>query len=497
MDAEAIDGKQKCASGGAGNAQPKAKRVDPGRQPMPKQEPAERVRNFDEVALGFDPETAKREASRCLACKKPKCVDGCPVGIDIPGFIQLVEAGDFAAGIAKLKETNALPAVCGRVCPQEEQCERSCILGKKGTSVAIGRLERFLADWEAEQAGGHAGVIEPPQVAPSNGLRVAVVGSGPAGLTVAADLAIRGYAVTVYEALHEAGGVLTYGIPEFRLPKSIVAREVEYVRSLGVELRLDFVVGKTRTIDRLFDSVDAVFVAAGAGLPWFLDIPGENLNGVYSANEYLTRCNLMRGYRFPASGTPLKRAARGAVFGGGNVAMDSARTALRLGADEVHIVYRRSRSELPARLEEVENAEEEGIVFDYLTLPVRLIGDERGWLREVECLRMELGEPDDSGRRRPVEVPGSEFRMRMDAAICAIGNSPNPMIPLTTPGLDVGKRGNIVADEATGQTSRERVWAGGDVVTGAATVISAMGAGRRAARSIHETLSARRVGGCG
>ena len=322
-----------------------------------------------------------------------------------------------------------------------------------------------------------------------------MVGSGPAGLTVAADLAALGYAVTLYEALHEAGGVLTYGIPEFRLPKAIVAREVEYVRSLGVDVRLDFVVGKTRTIDRLLADVDAVFVAAGAGLPWFLDIPGENLNGVYSANEYLTRCNLMRGYRFPAAETPLIRAASVAVFGGGNVAMDSARTALRLGADEVHIVYRRSREELPARLEEVENAEEEGIIFDYLTLPVRLIGDRRGWLAEIECLRMELGEPDDSGRRRPVAIPGSEFRLPMDAAICAIGNSPNPLVPMTTPGLEVGDRGTIVADEATGTTSRARVWAGGDVVTGAATVISAMGAGRRAARSIHETLGGETGGG--
>jgi glutamate synthase (NADPH/NADH) small chain len=456
-----------------------------GRRPMPKQDPAERVRNFDEVALGYSADAAGREAARCLACKKPKCVDGCPVGIDIPAFIQLIVAGDLTAGVAKLKETNALPAVCGRVCPQEEQCERSCVLGKKGEPVAIGRLERFLADWEAEQ-----GMAETPRGAPANGWRVAVVGSGPAGLTVAADLAMLGYAVTVYEALHEAGGVLTYGIPEFRLPKAIVAREVEYVRSLGVDLRLDFVVGKTRTVDRLLETVDAVFVAAGAGLPWFLDIPGENLNGVFSANEYLTRCNLMRGYRFPATETPLKRAARVAVFGGGNVAMDSARTALRLGAEEVHIVYRRSRGELPARLEEVENAEEEGIIFDYLTLPVRLIGDERGWLAEIECLRMELGEPDDSGRRRPIPVPGSEFRLAADASICAIGNSPNPLVPMTTPGLTVGDRGTIVADEKTGRTSRERVWAGGDVVTGAATVISAMGAGRRAARSIHDTLVA-------
>jgi len=461
--------------------------VDYIRRPMPKQEPFERVRNFDEVALGYPADVAREEASRCLACKKPGCVDGCPVGIDIPGFINCVAEGDFAMGIRKIKETNALPAVCGRVCPQEEQCEKNCVLGKKGDPVGIGRLERFLADWEAEKGAGEA-----PPLPPLNGKAVAVIGSGPAGITVAADLALRGYEMTMFEALHEAGGVLTYGIPEFRLPKAIVRREVEYVRSLGVRLRLNFVVGKTRTIDSLLDSFDAIFVAAGAGLPWFLEIPGENLNGVYSANEYLTRCNLMRGFRFPAVDTPLKRSARVAVFGGGNVAMDSARTALRLGADEVHIVYRRSREELPARAEEAENAEEEGVIFDFLTLPVRLIGDERGWLAEIECRRMELGEPDASGRRRPIEIPGSEFSMSMDASVCAIGNSPNPLIPMSTPGLDVGKRGNIVVEEETGQTSRERVWAGGDVVTGAATVISAMGAGRKAARSIDQTLFARR-----
>ena len=450
---------------------------------MPKQEPAERVRNFDEVALGYPAELAREEAARCLTCKKPGCVDGCPVGIDIPGFIGSVADGDFGAAIRTVKQTNALPAVCGRVCPQEEQCEANCVLGKKGDPLAIGRLERFVADREAQE-----GPAEAPTLPPPNGRCIAVVGSGPAGITVAADLALRGYAITMFEALHEAGGVLTYGIPEFRLPKSIVRREVDYVRSLGVELRLDFVVGKTRTIDRLQESFDAVFVGAGAGLPWFLEIPGENLNGVFSANEYLTRCNLMRGFRFPAFDTPLKRSARVAVFGGGNVAMDSARTALRLGADEVHIVYRRSKAELPARAEEAENAEEEGVIFDYLTLPVRLIG-ERGWLSQIECRRMELGEPDASGRRRPVEIPGSEFLMDIDASVCAIGNSPNPLIAMTTPGLEVGKRGNIVADDDSGRTSRDGVWAGGDVVTGAATVISAMGAGRRAARSIHEALS--------
>jgi glutamate synthase (NADPH) small chain len=461
-----------------------AKQIDLKRRSMPKQEPFERIKNFDEVALGYTEELAIEEASRCLKCKKPTCRQGCPVGIKIPEFIQCIVERNFEAGIKKIKETNALPAVCGRVCPQEEQCEHSCILGKKGGAIAIGRLERFLADWEAA-----SGKIEKPAMAALNGMKIAIVGSGPAGITVANDLALLGYEVTIFEALHEAGGVLTYGIPEFRLPKSIVKREVEYVKSLGVKLFLDFIVGKTRTIDSIMEEFDAVFVGAGAGLPWFMGIPGENLNGVYSANEYLTRCNLMKAYRFPAHDTPMKRPARVAVFGGGNVAMDSARTALRLGADESHIVYRRSKQELPARLEEAENAEEEGVIFDYLTLPVRLIGNEQGWLTEIECLKMELGEPDASGRRSPVPVKGSEFRMKADAVICAIGNSPNPLIPMTTPGLKVGRKGNIEADEETGKTSRDRIWAGGDVVTGAATVISAMGAGRKAAKSMHEALS--------
>ena len=461
-----------------------AKRIDNKRRPMPKQEPFERIRNFDEVALGYAEKFAKEEASRCLGCKKPICIAGCPVAVDIPGFIKCIVAGDFAAGIKKIKETNALPAVCGRVCPQEDQCEKVCILGKKGESVAIGRLERFLADWEAA-----SGETETPEIAPSTGKKIAVVGAGPAGITVANDLALLGHEVIIFEALHDAGGVLTYGIPEFRLPKAIVKREVEYVKSLGVKLHTDFIVGKTRTVDRILEEFDAVFIGAGAGLPWFMDIPGENLNGVYSANEYLTRCNLMKGYRFPEYDTPIKRPSRVAVFGGGNVAMDSARTALRLGADKVHIVYRRSRQELPARLEEVENAEEEGVIFDFLTLPVRLIGNENGWLTELECLKMELGEPDESGRRRPVPIEGSEFRMKVDAAVCSIGNSPNPLIPMSTPGLEVGRRGNIVADEETGRTSRAAIWAGGDVVTGAATVISAMGAGRNAAKDIHEHLS--------
>jgi glutamate synthase (NADPH) small chain len=461
-----------------------AKEIDYKRRDMPKQEPFERIKNFDEVALGYTEVLAREEAGRCLNCKKPRCSQGCPVGINIPAFIQCIVAGNFVGGIKKIKETNALPAVCGRVCPQEEQCEHRCVLGKKGEAVSIGRLERFLSDREA--AGGK---IERPEIAPPNGKKIAVVGSGPAGITVANDLALLGYEINIYEALHEAGGVLTYGIPEFRLPKAIVKREVEYVKSLGVKLYLDYIVGRTRTIESLLQEFDAIFVGAGAGLPWFMGIPGENLNGVYSANEYLTRCNLMKGYRFPASDTPMKRPTGVAVVGGGNVAMDSARTALRLGADEAHIVYRRSREELPARLEEVENAEEEGVIFDFLTLPLRLIGNEQGWLTEIECQKMELGEPDASGRRSPVPIKGSEFRMKADAVICAIGNSPNPLIPMTTPGLVVGKKGNIEADEATGKTSLDRIWAGGDVVTGAATVISAMGAGRKAARSIHETLS--------
>jgi glutamate synthase (NADPH/NADH) small chain len=460
-----------------------AKQIDYNRRPMPKQEPFERIKNFDEVALGYSEQLAVEEASRCLGCKKPFCKDGCPVAIDIPGFIQSVVQRDFAAGIKKIKATNALPAVCGRVCPQEDQCEKVCVLGKKGDPLAIGRLERFLADWEAA-----SGETETPDLAPPTGRKVAIVGSGPAGVTVANDLALLGHDVTIFEALHDAGGVLTYGIPEFRLPKAIVRREVEYVKSLGVKLYADRVIGKTKTLDAVLKEFDAVFIGAGAGLPWFLEIPGENLNGVYSANEYLTRCNLMKAFRFPEYDTPIKRPSKVAVFGGGNVAMDSARTALRLGADEVHIVYRRSRQELPARLEEIENAEEEGVIFDFLTLPVRFIGNDHGWLTEMECLKMELGEPDDSGRRRPVPIAGSEFKVQIDAAVCSIGNSPNPLIPMTTPGLEIGRRGNIVADEETGRTSREGIWAGGDVVTGAATVISAMGAGRKAAKDMHEHL---------
>jgi len=461
----------------------KPKKVDLNRKKMPKQPPEVRRHNFNEVALGYPVEIAVEEAERCLQCKKPECVLECPVGIDIPGFIKCIADRNFPDGIRILKEKNLLPAVCGRVCPQEEQCEKACVLRKKGGQIAIGRLERFLADWEAKQ-----GEPEIPKILPPNGRKVAVVGGGPAGLTVAGDLIKLGHQVTIFEALHKMGGVLTYGIPEFRLPDAVVKREVEYLRRLGVKIVTDFVVGKTRTVDSLLEEFDAVFIGSGAGLPWFMKIPGENLNGVYSANEYLARMNLMKGFLFPRFHTPIKNHKRVAVIGGGNVAMDSARTALRLGA-ETRIIYRRSRQELPARLEEIENAEEEGVVFDFLTLPVKYIGDENGWVKEIECLRMKLGEPDSSGRRRPIPIEGSEFTLPMDAVICAIGNSPNPLIAAATPGLEVGKWGNIVADEETGKTSKERVWAGGDVVTGAATVILAMGAGRKAAKSIHEYLS--------
>jgi len=463
---------------------PVKKKLDLKRRPMPKQDPLERVKNFDEVAQGFPVETAVEEALRCLDCKKPFCRDGCPVGIDIPGFIRSIAARDFAAGIRKIKETNALPAICGRVCPQEEQCEKMCVIGKKGEPVSIGRLERFLADWEAA-----SGKLEVPVLAPKTGKKVAIVGAGPAGVTVANDLLILGHDVTIFEALHECGGVLIYGIPEFRLPKRIVQREVDYVRGLGARINMDFIVGTTRTVDELLEEYDALFVGSGAGLPWFMEIPGENLNGVYSANEYLTRVNLMKGFRFPEYDTPIKQPSKVAVVGGGNVAMDAARTAVRLGADEVHLVYRRGRHELPAREEEVENAEEEGVIFNLLTLPVKLIGDDNGWLKEMECLEMALGEPDDSGRRRPVPIEGSNFRMPADAVVIAIGNSPNPLVPMTTPGLEISRKGGIVTDASTAKTSKAKVWAGGDVVRGAATVISAMGDARIAAASIHKYLT--------
>ena len=463
-------------------SEPQKKKLDLNRKEMPKQSPEVRRHNFSEVALGYPIETAVEEAKRCLQCKKSNCVSKCPVEIDIPGFIKSIADKDFTTGIRLLKEKNCLPAICGRVCPQEEQCEEACLLQKKGGQIAIGRLERFLADWEAEQ-----GEFEMPEILPPTGKKVAVVGGGPAGLTVAGDLIKLGHQVTIFEALHKLGGVLIYGIPEFRLPKAIVHREVEYLKHLGVEIVTDYVVGKTRTVDSLLEEYDAMFIGSGAGLPWFMNIPGENLNGVYSANEYLTRMNLMKGFLFPEYHTPIKKHKKVAVIGGGNVAMDCVRTALRLGA-EARIIYRRSRQELPARLEEIENAEEEGVIFDFLTLPTRYLGDENGWVKGIEILKMELGEPDSSGRRKPIPIKGSESVFPVDAVICAIGNSPNPLISASTPGLEIGKNGNIIADEATGKTSKERVWAGGDVVSGAATVILAMGAGRKASRSIHAYL---------
>lgn len=459
------------------------KKIDYQRREMPKQEAEVRRHNFSEVALGYTPQLAVEEAQRCLQCKKPRCVANCPVQIEIPAFIAALAEGDFARGIGIIKQKNLLPSVCGRVCPQEEQCEKDCVLVKKGAQIAIGRLERFLGDW----AAGQAQVSLPKQVAPS-GKKVAVVGGGPAGVTVAADLIQHGHQVIVFEALHKMGGVLSYGIPEFRLPKQIVDREVAYLRTLGVEMVTNFVIGKTRSLDQIAAEYDAVFIGTGAGLPWFMEMPGNNLNGVYSANEYLTRINLMKGYQYPQSATPIKTHRRVAVLGGGNVAMDCARTALRLGA-EVSILYRRSRSELPARLEEIENAEEEGVLFHYLTLPVRAVGDEDFRVQGLECIRMELGEPDASGRRSPVPVQGSEFFLSFDCVIHAIGNSPNPLIPSTTSGLEVGKKGNLIIDPETGKTSKERVWAGGDIASGAATVINAMGAGRKAATSIHAYLT--------
>jgi glutamate synthase (NADPH/NADH) small chain len=451
------------------------------RQKMPEQDPKARGKNFNEVPFGYDKETAIREAQRCLKCKKPSCVTGCPVEIDIPGFISLIESGDFIGAAKKIKETNALPAVCGRVCPQEEQCEIKCILAKKGDPVAIGRLERFAADYER-----NAGEVEVPKIAAPTGRKIAVVGSGPAGLTVAGTLRLLGHEVTVFEALHKTGGVLVYGIPEFRLPKAIVEAEVNYLKKMGVKFLTNYVIGKIRTVDTLLSEYDAVFLGTGAGLPLFLGVPGENLNGVYSANEYLTRSNLMKAYLFPKYDTPIVLGKNVAVIGGGNVAMDSARTALRLGADNVYIIYRRSLEEMPARKEEVHHAQEEGIQFHILTNPVAFIGDENNWVKEIECQKQELGEPDDSGRRRPVPIKGSEFKIPVDTVVVAIGNSPNPLVPSTTPGLDTGRKGNVEANEETGLTSRKGVYAGGDIVTGAATVILAMGAGRKAAQAIHD-----------
>ena len=467
------------------------------RQKMPKQKPRERARNFNEVAQGYTEDMAVKEASRCLECKTRPCVGGCPVEIDIPAFIRKIKERDFAGAAKILKQKNTLPAVCGRVCPQEDQCEKTCILGKKGEPVAIGRLERFAADWEA----AHKDSLEQKPTETEEDLKkrkekgsIAVVGSGPSGLTVAGDLAMMGYHVVVYEAFHKPGGVLVYGIPEFRLPKDIVKREIDYIKSLGVEIKTDYVIGRILNLDEIFErGFDAVYIATGAGLPRFLNIPGENLNGVYSANEFLTRANLMKAYRFPEYKTPIKIGKRVAVVGGGNVAMDSARTALRLGSEQVHIIYRRSRREMPAREEEIENAEEEGIIFHLLTNPVRIIGGEkenlRGkWVKEIECIKMELGKPDESGRRRPVPIEGSEYRIPMDIVIIAIGADVNPLIESATRDLKFNKWGNIEADQETGKTNKPGVYAGGDIVTGSATVIEAMGAGRKAARAIDEYI---------
>lgn len=452
------------------------------RQAMPEQEAHKRVYNFDEVALGYTPELAMAEASRCLACKKPRCVEGCPVAVNIPEFIQLVQKGDFAAAARKIKETNALPAICGRVCPQESQCEMKCVLAVKGESVAVGRLERFVADYEREQ-----GLVETPQPAPPTGKRIAIVGSGPAGLAAAADLARAGHEVVVLEALHEIGGVLIYGIPEFRLPKGIVAEEVDYLRRLGVQFRTSFVVGKIQTIDELLEEYDAVFIGTGAGLPKFLGVPGEDLLNVGSANEYLTRANLMKAHD-PNADTPIFRGQRVMTVGGGNVAMDAARTAKRLGAEQSLIVYRRTFEEMPARREEIHHAQEEGIEFLLLSAPVEFLADENMRLRAVVIQKMELGEPDESGRRSPVPIEGSEYELPMDIAIIAVGTGANPLISGTTPDLALNRRGYIVVDETTGATNLPCVFAGGDIVTGAATVIEAMGAGRKAAAAISECL---------
>ncbi len=462
----------------------KEKKEKNPRQPMPEQEPKVRARNFDEVPFGYSPETAMLEASRCIQCKNPGCTTGCPVEIDIPAFIAKIKEGDFAGAIAKIKEKNALPAICGRVCPQEVQCEKVCNLGKKGEPVAIGRLERFSADWERAQ-----GEVSIPEKEPSTGKKVAVVGSGPSGLTVAGYLILKGHDVTVFEAFLIPGGVLVYGIPEFRLPKAIVAAEVDYMKKLGVKFQGDTVVGATVSVDELFEEgYDAVYIGVGAGLPVFLGIPGENLIGVYSANEYLTRSNLMKAYLFPEYDTPIIRGKDVVVFGAGNVSMDSARTALRLGADRVRIIYRRSREEMPARIEEIHHAEQEGVEFVLLAAPLNFIGDDDGRLKGLRCQRMELGELDESGRRRPVPIKGSEFETECDTAVVSIGAGANPLLTKATPDIKLNKWGNIIAEPETGKTTKKGVWAGGDIVTGEATVIMAMGAGKMAANSIHNYL---------
>jgi glutamate synthase (NADPH/NADH) small chain len=465
--------------------EPKEKKEKVPRQKMPEQDPQKRVHNFEEVPFGYSAETAINEAKRCIQCKKPGCIVGCPVDVKIPQFIKQIAEGNFIDAAHTLKETNSLPAVCGRVCPQEDQCEKQCILGKKGEPVAIGRLERFAADYE--RASGNVAI--PPAVK-RNGKKVAIAGAGPSGLTIAGDLVKLGYEVTVFEALHKAGGVLVYGIPEFRLPKAIVEAEVEYLKKLGVRIETNYVIGRTQTIDELFAAgYDAVFIGVGAGAPVFMNIPGENLMGIYSANEYLTRSNLMKAYLFPEYDTPIVHGKKVAVIGGGNVAMDSVRTALRLGAERAMIIYRRTEVEMPARKEEVHHAQQEGVEFLMLNNPVEYLGNEAGWVTGMKCIKMELGEPDASGRRSPIPIRDSEYVIDVDTVVVAVGTMANPIVPATTPGLETNKRGYIVTRDESGLTSREGIYAGGDIVTGSATVILAMGAGRKAANAIHEYLS--------
>lgn len=455
------------------------------RQAMPEQKPEIRRRNFNEVPTGYTPELAIKEAERCLQCKKPSCMEGCPVSVDIPAFIKHIKEGEFTKAIRKIWERNAMPAVCGRVCPQEIQCEGNCILGKKGEPVAIGNLERFVADWERENGEGDL----PPKAEPT-GKKVAIVGSGPSGLTVAGDLILKGHDVTIFEAFHKPGGVLVYGIPEFRLPKEIVFSEVNFLERLGGKVECNVVVGRTVSLDELFEQgFDAIYIGVGAGLPSFLNIPGENLIGIYSANEYLTRANLMKAYLFPEYDTPIALGKNVVVLGAGNVAMDSARTAMRLGAEHVRIVYRRSREEMPARNAEIHHAEEEGIEFFLLTAPTKFVGNDDGRVTGMECLKMELGEPDESGRRRPVPIEGSEFMLDCDLAVISVGAGANPLLTKSTPDLNVNKWGYIIADPETGKTSKKAVWAGGDIVTGQATVILAAGAGRSASDSMHQYLT--------